>query len=476
MQLLWLRHDLRLHDNSALHAAVASGPALAIYLITAGQWRQHDEAPAKVDFWLRNLRLLSTQLASLNIPLLIRQVDDYAGCAAVLSQVCQQYAVTALHFNQQYPLNEQRRDQSVVAALQAQGISAHSYLDAVLFAPGTILTKSGGFFQVYGQFRKACQQRLQLSLPAVLAQPARQTSTGISSDAVPEQVAGFSFSNQRIRVLWPAGEEQAQARLEDFCASSIDHYAEQRDHPAVAGTSQLGVYLAAGVLSPRQCLHAALRANQGEFASGNEGVSTWLNELLWREFYQHILVGYPRLSMQRAFRPETEALPWRHAPDELLAWQQGRTGVPLVDAAIRQLLACGWMHNRLRMVVAMFLTKNLLLNWREGERFFMRHLIDGDFAANNGGWQWSASTGTDSVPYFRIFNPFSQAQKFDPQGKFIKHWLPELAHLPPKVLHNPKLLAASKERGEYPAPMVDLAESRQRALAAFKSLKHLPRD
>ncbi|MCF5552819.1 deoxyribodipyrimidine photo-lyase, partial [Pseudomonas syringae] len=181
-------------------------------------------------------------------------------------------------------------------------------------------------------------------------------------------------------------------------------------------------------------------------------------------------VGYPRVSRHRAFRPETEALKWRDATEELRAWQEARTGLPIIDAAMRQLLETGWMHNRLRMVVAMFLTKNLLIDWREGERFFMRHLIDGDLASNNGGWQWSSSTGTDSAPYFRIFNPLSQSERFDPEGVFIKRWLPELADMNKKQIHDPSLIGDLFGAADYPKPIVDLSKSRARALAAFKAL------
>ena len=240
--------------------------------------------------------------------------------------------------------------------------------------------------------------------------------------------------------------------------------------PAEPGTSQLSPYLAAGVISIRQCLHAALGYNQGELDSGASGATTWINELLWREFYKHILVGYPRVSMHRAFRPETEALPWRRAPYELEAWQQGRTGFPIIDAAMRQLRETGWMHNRLRMITAMFLSKNLLIDWREGERWFMRHLIDGDLAANNGGWQWSASTGTDSVPYFRLFNPTSQSQRFDPDGQFLRRWLPELQHLSSRDIHSPATHHNLFGVIEYPTPIVDLGKSRARALDAFRNL------
>ncbi|HCL4097052.1 TPA: deoxyribodipyrimidine photo-lyase, partial [Pseudomonas aeruginosa] len=286
-------------------------------------------------------------------------------------------------------------------------------------------------------------------------------------------VPAFPRPADSLRRLWPAGEEVAQERLRDFADQHLADYHERRDFPALPGTSQLSPYLAAGVLSPRQCLDAALVANRGEFSGGQQGAATWINELLWREFYKHILVGYPRVSRHRPFREETEALRWRQAPAELEAWQQGRTGIPIIDAAMRQLLATGWMHNRLRMVVAMFLSKNLLIDWREGERWFMRHLIDGDLAANNGGWQWSASTGTDAVPYFRLFNPLSQSERFDPRGEFIRHWLPELAGLERKAIHDPSSLGLFAGV-DYPRPMVDLKASRERALAAFRNLP--PRD
>jgi deoxyribodipyrimidine photo-lyase len=287
-------------------------------------------------------------------------------------------------------------------------------------------------------------------------------------------VEGFPTPPDSLRQLWPAGEEAARERLATFTLEELWCYEERRDLPAQPGTSQLSPYLAAGVLSPRQCLHAALQGNQGEFDSGNPGAVCWINELLWREFYKHILVGYPRVSRHRAFRLETERLAWRRAPDELDAWQQGRTGIPIIDAAMRQLLATGWMHNRLRMVVAMFLSKNLLIDWREGERWFMRHLIDGDLAANNGGWQWSASTGTDAAPYFRIFNPINQSQRFDPEGRFLRRWLPELAHLDTRDIHNPAGLGGLFAEDGYPVPLVDLGASRDRALAAFRRLEKRP--
>ncbi|MBK3867498.1 deoxyribodipyrimidine photo-lyase [Pseudomonas stutzeri] len=469
-QLLWLRSDLRMSDNTALAAAIASGPTVALYVITPCQWLAHDDAPCKVDFWLRNLAELSEQLRTLNVPLLIREVDDWSAVANALLKVCRQLGVQGVHFNDEYGVNEQRRDQAVTRLLEDAGIGVRRHLDQLLFAPGTLLTQSGSYFKVFGQFRKACLSRLEISLPACQPIPAPQAPLPVDSDQVPVEVSGFAPPSDYLRALWPAGETFAQRRLAAFVDDDLEQYHQRRDLPAEPGTSQLSAYLATGVISIRQCLHAALAHNQGELDSGSTGATTWINELLWREFYKHILVGYPRVSMHRAFRAETEALPWRHAPDELAAWQEGRSGFPIVDAAMRQLRETGWMHNRLRMVVAMFLSKNLLIDWREGERWFMRQLIDGDLAANNGGWQWSASTGTDSVPYFRLFNPISQSQRFDPDGQFLRRWLPELRHLGKREIHNPSAQQGLFGAPNYPKPIVDLGKSRARALDAFRNL------
>lgn len=469
-RLMWLRTDLRTQDNTALSEAMLSGPTIALYLITPQQWQRHDDAPCKVDFWLRNLAELQRALARLNVPLLIRHCADWSDAPAQLAEVCRTHGIQAVHVNEEYGVNESLRDQQVAAYLRQQDIAWHSHLDQLFFRPGSVLTRSGGYFQVYSQFRKVCYERLHSALPACIAPLRPQAPLTIASDPIPGAVAGFTTPGASLRELWPAGEDAAQQRLQRFADEQVSEYDRQRDFPARPGTSQLSAYLAAGVLSPRQCLHAALSANQGEFDSGNPGAVTWINELLWREFYKHILVGYPRVSRHRAFRLETEALRWRDAPQELAAWQEGRTGLPLIDAAMRQLQATGWMHNRLRMVVAMFLTKNLLIDWREGERFFMRQLIDGDLAANNGGWQWSASTGTDAAPYFRIFNPISQSQKFDPDGHFIRHWLPELASLNKRDIHDPAALGGLFAPSGYPRPIVDLSRSRERALSAFKDL------
>lgn len=469
-QLLWFRNDLRIHDNTALSAAMQAGPTVAVFLLSPAQWHAHDDAACKVDFILRNLAELKQQLATLNVPLLIRSCDYWHDAQHVISELCQQLSISAVHVNTEYGIHESQRDAATGVALVDQGILFHSHHDQLLFKPGSILTQSSTYFKVFSQFRKVCYQQLHSAIPASVATPSAQAALNISSDDVPSHLTEFTPIATEQQALWPAGEQAAQQRLKRFAAGAIDGYLEQRDLPAQPGTSQLSPYLVAGVVSIRQCLHAALAANQGEFSSGKQGVITWVNELLWREFYTHILVGYPKVSRNRAFKPETEMLAWRDSEKDLLAWQQGRTGFPIIDAAMRQLLATGWMHNRLRMIVAMFLTKNLLIDWRAGERFFMQHLIDGSLAANNGGWQWSASTGTDAVPYFRIFNPVSQSKKFDPNGDFIRRWIPELKHLSAKEIHQPKLLSGLFGTADYPKPIVDLSSSRDRALAAFKNL------
>lgn len=470
MQLIWLRSDLRAQDNTALTAAMERGPTLAVYLLSPAQWRSHDDADCKVDFWLRNLVELEQALGELNVPLLIREADTWDQAPEVLAKLCTQFKVEGLHLNQEYGINETRRDQAVQKAMEKAGVHFNSYLDQLLFKPGSILTKTGNYFQVFTQFKKVCYTRMHEAMPHPIRTPKAQPAQSIKSDTVPDQVKGFATPSKALRDLWPAGEAEARRRMDAFADEQISYYKTERDFPAKPGTSQLSAYLAAGVISPRQCLHAALASNQGEFETGDVGTVTWINELLWREFYKHTLVGYPRVSRHRAFRPETEALKWRDAPEELRAWQEARTGLPIIDAAMRQLLETGWMHNRLRMVVAMFLTKNLLIDWREGERFFMRHLIDGDLASNNGGWQWSSSTGTDSAPYFRIFNPLSQSERFDPEGVFIKRWLPELADMNKKQIHDPSSIGDLFGAADYPKPIVDLSKSRARALAAFKAL------
>ena len=470
MQLIWFRNDLRIQDNTALLAAAEHGLVVGLYIFTPGQWQAHDDAPAKLEFVRRHVEALSASLATLRIPLLIRTTGMWSEVPEVLRDICTAHDIADVHVNEEYGIHECRRDDAVRTALQNEQIGFHSYQDKLLFTPGSILNQSGKYFQVFTQFKKQCLGRLFDKLPLPDTTPPAQNLLTVVADPVPETIPGVSVAPSVIDA-WDIGEDHAHAHLETFIDDRVHGYQTTRDFPALDATSRLSVYLTSGVLSVRQCLDAAIVANKGHMAEGDGGIATWITELLWRDFYHHILVGYPRVSRHQPFKMATNRIAWRNAPEDLEAWQNGQTGFPIIDAAMRQLNQTGWMHNRLRMVVAMFLTKNLLIDWRHGERWFMQHLIDGDLAANNGGWQWSASTGTDAVPYFRIFNPVSQSKRFDPDGAFIRKWVPELASVDDKHIHEPHS-AKDKRYAHlaYPQPMVDLAASRARALDAFANL------
>ncbi|MDX1714524.1 MAG: deoxyribodipyrimidine photo-lyase [Halomonas venusta] len=466
LQLVWLRSDLRIHDNSALAAAAAKGPVVAVFLRSVAQWQTHGHGATKIDFWARSVAALKASLNGLNIPLLHRDIDHYDEAAQVLLDIAREHQITQLHFNYEYALNEQRRDQSVLDAFQQAGITAQGHHDAVAFAPGSLLTGKGDYYGVFTPFSKAWHKQVTAQQLALRDTPGVQPPLAIDSDPLP---APPSLDNGPVdKRLWPAGEEAASDNLERFLRFRGRHYKQQRDFPNVRGTSELSPYLALGMISYRQCLQAVMSENSGHLADGDAGLTSWVNELIWREFYQHVAVGFPQVCRHQPFQEHTKQLRWRDDDKGFQAWCEGRTGYPIVDAAMRQLVTTGWMHNRLRMVTAMFLSKHLLIDWRRGEAFFMRHLIDGEFCANNGGWQWAASTGTDAAPYFRIFNPTTQSTRFDPEGEFIAHWLPELKSLPKKARHAPPQDMLNPT--DYPAPIVDHKAARQRALDAFKAL------
>ena len=468
--LCWFRTDLRLRDQPALTAAMAGGEAIGLFIISPEQWAEHADSPHKVDFWLRALRELSASLKQLNVPLKILNVPRWADVPQALLSFCQKHGVTEVHCNREFGVNERRRDRASYALLAEHAVSMQGHHGGTLLVPGTVRTGSDNYYRVFTPFSKACREKLRTAPYHPLPAPASQLKNStLASDEVPDSLAGWSQSSAAIRAGWPASEHVALERLEKFSNERMTHYKRDRDFPAIAGTSTLSPYLAAGLVSAAQCWQQALRLNHGELGTGLEGITTWMNELLWREFYQHLLHGYPSLSMHQPMRPETNAVQWRDAPTDFEAWCQAKTGVPIVDAAMRQLVQTGWMHNRLRMVVAMYLTKNLLIDWRLGERFFMQHLIDGELAANNGGWQWSASTGADSAPYFRVFNPVSQSEKFDPEGAFIRHWCPELASVSNREIHDPS--PVTRQALNYPQQIVDLRSSRMRAIEAFSSLR-----
>ncbi len=462
--LVWLRHDLRLEDNPALYRASELGEGVvAVYLLCAEYIERHTIAPVRLDFIRRHLQIMAPQLAALNIPLVTTAVDNAAEIPERLLQLAQEHHCEQLFFNAEYPLDELNRDRAVAEHCRAQGMTVKRFHDRVIVPPGMLRNGQGEPYKVFTAFKK---KWLQTVMPLTLQPlPAPQKQPDTRAFTPPDIDALFkSFAQRDLQELWPAGEAEARRRLHQFVEQDLHDYQKERDFPAHEGTSTLSPYLAVGAISPLQCAAAVLAANNGEWDTGSEGARCWLGEIIWREFYQHVVVDYPWVCKHQALQQHTEAFPWRKDSEAFQAWCDGKTGIPLVDAAMLQLKATGWMHNRLRMVVAMFLTKNLQIDWRLGEQHFMSQLIDGDFAANNGGWQWSASTGTDAAPYFRIFNPISQSERFDPQGEFIRIYLPVLKHLSNKQIHSPPPTSG------YPLPIVDLAESRKHTIALFSNL------
>lgn len=465
-ELVWFRADLRITDQPALAAARASGPAIGLFIVSPAQWDSHPEAATKQELWRRLLKDLQPRLAQRGVALKLLRVEHWADVPEALLNFCRQHGITRVHCNREQGVYERRRDRAAFKLLAEHDIELVGHDGQTLLTPGSLKTGSGATYRVFSPFARACRAqiaRVPLELAAIPA-PA-PLPAGIKPDDIdttwPEPLPSLAEH-------WPSGLDEIEQRLARFILERASHYDTARDFPAEPGTSQLSPYLASGAISVKQCFYQALQHNHGELESGNAGIRSWINELIWREFYWHLLHGFPKLSMHRPLREETNAVVWRDAPDDVAAWREGRTGVPIVDAAMHQLVATGWMHNRLRMIVAMFLTKNLLIDWRVGERFFMEHLIDGELAANNGGWQWSASTGADAAPYFRVFNPVSQSQKFDPEGTFIRQWLPQLAALDKKSIHDPS--QAQRQALGYPSMLVDLKSSRARAIDAFKGI------
>ena len=469
MRLVWFRNDLRCHGHTPLTQALAGGDAVtALHILCPDQWDAHGVAPARRWFVLHSLLELGESLAARGVDLHVLDGGDFDGSVTALENFVAEQGVTEVFCNREYPLNELNRDRAVARRLEAQGVRIHGFDDGVLVPPRALHTGKGTPYTVFTAYRKRWDVWMDDLQPEAVPAPDWPGGQGrfVGRERVERALEPLSVPDS-VTALWHPGEDAARGQLKDFVEQHLGDYKARRDFPAEPGTSGLSAALSAGTLAPLDAYLAARPALQD--AKAREGAATWIGELAWRDFYRQIMHRFPSLATGAPFRPETALLQWSDNEEHFQAWCEGRTGYPLVDAAMRQLVQTGWMHNRLRMLTAMFLTKHLFIDWRKGERFFMAHLVDGDFAANNGGWQWSASTGTDAAPYFRVFSPVRQSHRFDPQGRFIARYVPELATADDKTIHEPWKQPLMTP--DYPTTIVAHQGVKQRVESAFRAAR-----
>ncbi len=477
--IMWFRQDLRLHDHAALVAAAEGGrPVIPVYILddaACGPW-----APGGASRWWihHSLQSLHEGLLAIGSRLILRRGPT----VDVLRALAAESGARTLHFTRAYEPHAARVELAIDAAFGAAGMAVRRFSGSLLAEPETLRNQSGGPFRVFTPFWRTVQSAQRPRVPV----PAPRQLSGPEHWPTSDRLEAWGLLPLKpdwaggLRATWRPGEAGAAKRLSMLIDHALADYATARDCPDRSGTSMLSPHLHFGELSPRQCWHAVDLARARD-PGLDRGASSFLRELGWREFSCHLLHHWPTLP-QTPFRPEFAAFPWE--PDEaparamFAAWSRGQTGYPIVDAGMRQLWQTGWMHNRVRMITASFLTKHLLVPWQTGQRWFWDTLVDADLASNAASWQWVAGSGADAAPYFRIFNPVLQGQKFDSNGDYVRHFVPEIAQLPTKVLHAPwtatdaQLSDAGVRLGQtYPRPIVAHDFARQRALAAFASLK-----
>ena len=470
--LVWFRRDLRDFDHAALYYALKnSAQVFCVFVFDTDILDTlRDKADRRVEFIWESVLELKTALQAKGGDLTVLH-----GSAKVeIPKLAQQLNIQAVFVNHDYEPNAIARDKQVAQQLAQQHITFHTYKDHVIFEKDEVLTLAGKPYSVFTPYKNAWLKKLDdfylktYPVDTYIQHLAQTTPTNMPS------LESLSFERTNLsKMRLPTGMNGGKTLFEDF-EQRMDVYKEARDYPAVKGVSYLSVHLRFGTVSVRYCARQAI--NRARFSMQPAGAQTWLNELIWRDFYAQILHHHPQVAEGHAFKSEFEHLNFPNHADYFNAWCEGKTGYPIVDAAMRQLNNTGFMHNRLRMVAASFLVKDLLIDWRWGEQYFAEKLIDFDLSANNGGWQWAASTGCDAQPWFRIFNPVTQSEKFDGQGKFIRKYIPELAKCPDKDIHAPWLIAPLKrlsiglELGKhYPLPIVEHAAQREKVLLLYKA-------
>jgi deoxyribodipyrimidine photo-lyase len=454
----WIRRDLRLHDNPVLTAALEAGERVEpVFVLDPVFARSRYTGAGRRAFLFGGLRVLDGDLRRRGSRLVVRRGRP----AEALARLVAETGARAVFAQEEYSPYARRRDAAVAAVVplrRVHGLTVHPP-EAVVKADGTPYT-------VFGPFSRAWKTLAPPRRRGLIPAPSRLVSLpDLTSAAIPVESGRME--------MFPPGEAEARRRLRAFAREALPRYAEDRNRMDLDGTSCLSPYLRFGMLSAREAVVSAVEGAGGASAPGRRGAQVWLTELIWREFYQAILRHFPLVS-RTAFRAELRDIRWDNETSAFAAWCEGRTGYPIVDAGMRQLVRSGWMHNRARMIAGSFLVKDLLIDWRWGERFFMQHLLDGDPAANNGGWQWVAGVGTDAAPYFRIFNPVLQGRRFDPDGAYIRRWVPELARVPAGVVHEPWRMNAAAQQAagcvigrDYPPPIVDHRAARERTLGRY---------
>ncbi|KAF1940124.1 photolyase [Clathrospora elynae] len=485
----WFKRDLRIRDNTSLSKASVLAKergvgVIGVWIMSPQDWEAHLISPVKCDFELRSVEMLRQELGELDIPLHIEIVEKRKNVPKRLVELAKEWEVKNVFCNLEYEPDELRREERLVKMMLENGVNMEVWHDDCVVPPGSLKTGGGKQYAVYSPWFRAWVTYLH-SHPHLLGERPMPDSNPMGfrdkfaklfEGKVPCAPASKTLTeeeNERFTQMWPAGEAAALDRLEHFLTEKVVKYKETRNFPALNSTGRVSVHHAAGTLAARTSVRMAQDINTTKkLDSGKDGVKGWIGEVAWRDFYRHVLVHWPYVCMNKPFKFEYTNIEWEYNDVHLHAWREGRTGYPIVDAAMRSLNHTGYMHNRLRMVTASFLAKHLLLDWRLGEQYFITHLIDGDFASNNGGWGFSASTGVDPQPYFRIFNPWLQSEKFDEIGEFIRTWVKELRDVEGKAVHNPyqaggQAKEVAKKNG-YPKPIVEHRFARERCLARYK--------
>ena len=463
VSIVWFRSDLRLSDNPALIKALGSGDAVVPVFVLDVETEGVRAPGAASRWWLHySLQSLDASLRGLGSRLVLRR----GPAEKVLAELAEECGAKAIFWNRVYDQGSRDRDGRLKKLFSERGVTAESFKANLLFEPWEISTQSGAPFKVFTPFWRACRMLPPPAtpLPAPKTLPAPETWPAGDPLAAWRLLPTSPDWAGGLRATWTPGEDGAKQRLSHFVDETLADYRRARDLPGVKGTSRLSPHLAFGEIGPRQIWQAAM--TRGASAASEK----FLSEVGWREFAYNLLFHNGDLA-QRNFRPEFDAFPWADPDETLDAWQRGRTGYPIVDAGMRELWTTGWMHNRVRMIVASFLTKDLLIDWRAGERWFWNTLVDADLANNATGWQWVAGSGADAAPYFRVFNPVLQGEKFDPDGDYVRHWVPELASLPNATIHRPWAAPVPPPANDYPERIVEHGAARDRALAAFRNLK-----